>query len=66
MEKYTIIIAEYAEDGKLIGCIYDDYDVNDVNESESQYTVKENAEKVKVFAWSDLKPIIAPIANPGN
>lgn len=66
MDKYTIAIAEYSSDGRFIACTYEEYDVNDVNDSTTKYTVKNNTKQIKVFAWSDMKPIIQAIDDLGN
>ena len=66
MDKYTIAIAEYSSDGRFIACTYEEYDVNDVNDSTTKYTVKNNTKQIKVFALSDMKPIIQAIDDLGN
>lgn len=54
---YSVIIAEYAEDNTLKGCRYEEFNVTDMSETTTEYTVKDDISKVKVFAWSDMVPL---------
>ena len=56
--EYSVIIAEYAEDNTLKGCKYDKFTANDVNEETTKYEVKANTALIRVYAWSDMIPLI--------
>lgn len=57
LDKYTVIIAEYAADNRFNGCRYETFNVKDVAGGETTYTVNDSTVQIKVFAWSDMVPL---------
>ena len=57
----SLFVAEYNADGVLAGVVKTDIDITSQSQDVTiKYTKKQAANKLKMFAWQDMKPIAAP------